>query len=185
MTDELRPGEHLNEADLFIPCLHEDLDRIMKGNVEDSRIVLHDKPLGRGYYFTSKASLCMQWCKEHLETSQVYLIMCQVLLGTSTQGSSDLAEFPRRPDGRPYDSLVDKKSDPSVFVIKNIDQCYPAFVINFSYKTTETPSQGLFIVIYFHVIIVGVRANEIEREGKHTISCRTLSNAHNFCQVIN
>ena len=138
MTDDLRPGEKLNEKSVFIPCLHEDLQRIMKGNVGDSRIILPE-PLGHGYYFTSDASFCVESCREHLNLthSQFYLIVCQVLLGTCTQGARGLFEFPRRADGRFYDSLVDNKDDPTVFVIKNIEQCYPAFVIGFY---TATPS---------------------------------------------
>ncbi|CAB4020168.1 poly [ADP-ribose] polymerase 12-like [Paramuricea clavata] len=137
MTDELRIGENMNDRRLFIPCLSEDIERIMRGNIHDSSIsrILH-KPFGPGYYFTSNASLCIQWCREHLAGSQVSLIVCQVLLGISTQGTRGLKEFPRRHDGKFYDSLVDNKDDPSVFVIENVDQCYPAFVLDILYAAT-------------------------------------------------
>jgi hypothetical protein len=137
MTDELSPGEALKDGKLFIPCLHDDVERIMKGNVSESRIILPDQPFGPGYYFASNASSCVQWCREHYPRSQISLIVCQVLLGTYTHGSRGLKEFPRRPDGRFYDSLVDDKDEPSVFVVENVDQCYPAFVINFSYAAVD------------------------------------------------
>ena len=149
MTDELRPGEKLNEGYVFMPCLREDLERIMKGNVCDSRIILPE-PLGRGYYFTSNASFCVDSCREHLNLthSQFYLIVCQVLLGTCTQGAQGITEFPRRSDGRFYDSLVDNKDDPSVLVIKDIAQCYPTFVIDFSSAAPSNEGAEM-LLMYF------------------------------------
>ncbi len=148
MTDELSIGEPLNDRELFIPCLHDDIEKIMKGNVSDSRMVLPDQPFGPGYYFTSNASSCIQWCRKYYPRCQISLIVCQVLLGTYTQGSRGLKEFPRRPDGRLYDSLVDNKDDPAVFVIENVDQCYPTFIIDLSYTSSavnnaETMLRGM------------------------------------------
>jgi hypothetical protein len=159
MTDELRIGENLNDRRLFIPCLSEDIERIMRGNIHDSSISrILPKPFGPGYYFTSNASLCIQWCREHLAGSQVSLIVCQVLLGTSTQRSRGLKELPRRHDGKFYDSLVDNKDDPSVFVIENVDQCYPAFVLDILYAATPVTrrqlamSQGLIYLFICNTI---------------------------------
>ena len=151
MTDELPIGESLKDGRLFIPCLHDDIERIVKGNICDSRIILNNRPFGPGYYFTSNASSCIEWCREHYPHSRLSLIVCQVLLGTYTQGSPGLKEFPRRANGRFYDSLVDNKDDPSVFVVENVDQCYPAFVIDFSpastpVDNTATMLQGFTII---------------------------------------
>jgi hypothetical protein len=158
MTDELRIGGNLNDRSLFIPCLSEDIERIMRGNIHDSSIsrILH-KPFGPGYYFTSNASLCIQWCREHLAESPVSLIVCQVLLGISTQGTRGSKEFPRRHDGKFYESLVDNKDDPSVFVIENVHQCYPAFVLDILYAATpvsETQAmlQGLIYLFISNTI---------------------------------
>jgi hypothetical protein len=136
MTDKLTAGESLKDGKLFIPCLRDDVERIVKENISASRIILDDHPFGPGHYFTSNASSCIQWCREHYPHSRLSLIVCQVLLGTYTQGSAGLKEFPLRSNGRFYDSLVDNKDDPSVFVIENVEQCYPAFVIDFSEVTT-------------------------------------------------
>ena len=151
MTDELPIGESLKDGRLFIPCLHDDIERIVKGNICDSRIILNNRPFGPGYYFTSNASSCIQWCREHYPHSRLSLIVCQVLLGTYTQGSPGLREFPRRANGRFYDSLVDNKDDPCVFVVENVDQCYPAFVIDFASTTVESTAamlQGLIYLMY-------------------------------------
>ena len=145
MTDELSIGEPLNDRELFIPCLHDNIEKIMKGNVSDSRMILPDQPFGPGYYFTSNASSCIQWCRKYNPFSQISLIVCQVLLGTYTQGSRDLKDFPRRPDGRFFDSLVDNKDDPSVFVIENVDQCYPAFIIDLSYTSSPVNDAGAIL----------------------------------------
>ncbi|XP_028410999.1 uncharacterized protein LOC114533627 [Dendronephthya gigantea] len=135
MTDELKPGENLNyRNDLFVPCRNEDLERIMKGNIRKSRISLPNQPLDR-YYFTSDALFCIQKCREN-NIDPRYLIVCQVLLGAYTEGQG-LDQFPRRPDGRFYDSLVDRIDNPRVFVIKDVDQCYPAYIIDFSYVTSH------------------------------------------------
>ncbi len=152
MVAELPVGDVLNDLKLFIPCLHDDIERIMKGNVSESRIILHDQPFGPGYYFTSNVSSCIQWCKEHYPRSQISLIVCQVMLGTYTQGSRGLKEFPRRPDGRFYDSLVDNKDDPAVFVIENVDQCYPAFIIDLSYTFSPMNDAEAILpgMIYYH-----------------------------------
>ncbi len=160
MTVELPTAEAVNDRKLFIPCLHDDIEIIMKGNVSESRMILPDQPFGPGYYFTSNASSCIQWCKEDYPRSQISLIVCQVLLGTYTQGSRDLKEFPRRPDGRFFDSLVDNKDGPTVFVIENVDQCYPAFIIDLSYTSSpvddaEAMLRGMFYLLAFNACSEG------------------------------
>ncbi len=160
MTVELPIAEALNDRKLFLPCLYDDIEKIMEGNVSDSRMILPDQPFGPGYYFTSNASSCIQWCEEDYPRCQISLIVCQVLLGTYTQGSRDLKEFPRRPDGRFFDSLVDNKDDPTVFVIENVDQCYPAFIIDLSYTSSpvddaEAMLRGMFYLLAFNACSEG------------------------------
>ena len=136
MTDELDPGESVNERPLFMPCRSDDVERIMKDNVHLSRLVMPN-PLGPGHYFTSNASLCLKWCTKNSVESR-FLLVCQVLLGTYTQGSANTQTRPRRENGKFYDSLVDKITEPTVFVVSDVDQCYPAYIIEFSYASTPT-----------------------------------------------
>lgn len=136
MTDELDPGESVNERPLFMPCRYDDVERIMKGNVYDSRLVMPNL-FGPGHYFTSNASLCLQWCTKNSVESR-FLLVCHVLLGTYTEGSSNTQTRPRRENGKFYDSLVDKITEPTVFVVSDVNQCYPAYIIEFSYASTPT-----------------------------------------------
>ena len=140
MTDQLLPGESVNERHLFMPCRHDDVERIMKNNVYVSRLVVPNQ-FGPGHYFTSNASLCFRWCTED-HTQSRFLLVCQVLLGTYTQGSPNTTARPRRHDSRFYDSLVDNITEPTVFVVADVDQCYPAFIVDFSYTPTATRDQG-------------------------------------------
>ena len=102
------------------------------------------------YYFTSDAFFCIQKCREN-NIDPRYLIVCQVLLGTYTQG---LDQFPRRDDGRFYDSLVDKIDNPCVFVIKDVDQCYPAYVIDFSYETSNVAEEPVLRGLIYILILM-------------------------------
>ncbi|XP_046845517.1 uncharacterized protein LOC124439336 [Xenia sp. Carnegie-2017] len=145
MSDVLQPGENLNEREVFVPFLYEDVDNIMNENISASRMMTTTpQPLGRGYYFTSDVTKSLQWCFDNLgdTRSKINLLVCQVLLGESTKGHRYLTEFPRREDGRFFDSLVDNKENPSLFVISNIEQCYPLYVIDFTFPQSSSAHLG-------------------------------------------
>lgn len=155
MTDALQPGENLNIRYLLQPCRYEDIERIMRGNVADSRMILPD-PWGTGFYFTSDPTLCAESFRQGVGC----LLVCQVLLGTYTLGARDQI-FPRRYDGRLYDSLVDDKDKPCAFMIKDIEQCYPAFVVKFSCTSTsnnhtEAVTQGSISICCIFLVFVMV-----------------------------
>lgn len=154
MSDVLQPGENLNEREVFVPFLYEDLYNIMNENISASNMMTTTpQPLGRGYYFTSDVTKSLQWCLDNLgdTRSKINLLVCQVLLGESTKGNRYLREFPRREDGRFFDSLVDNKENPSLFVISNIEQCYPVYVIDFTFPQSSSAHLGKIKIIFTNV----------------------------------
>jgi hypothetical protein len=66
------------------------------------------------------------------------MYVAKVLVGMSVKGDKKMRVLPKRNDPRNpelfYDSAVDDKEDPSIFVTFDDHQCYPEYLITFKSK---------------------------------------------------
>eukprot|EP01083_Nonionella_stella_P051617 137053_1 len=93
---------------------------------------------GKGTYFAKNASYSVSYAAR--SGSGVYkLFLCTVICGESHQGhmSYELTAWPKKANGLIFDSLVDKKHDPSIFVIHDDVKAYPLFVIHFKKRISK------------------------------------------------
>lgn len=62
-----------------------------------------------------------------------YMFVCRVLVGEYTQGSKNMKSAPLLTNSTKevYDSLVDRVSDPTMYVAMSDAQAYPEYLISF------------------------------------------------------
>ena len=87
---------------------------------------------GDGVYFATKASMSAKYCNPDVNGYR-YIYLCYVLTGDYTNGRNGLKEPPPKDKDTLswFHSVVDNKKSPSMFVIFNDYQAYPAFLITF------------------------------------------------------
>jgi poly [ADP-ribose] polymerase 7/11/12/13 len=87
---------------------------------------------GDGTYFARDASYSDSYaCRTTLGTKKMLAV--KVLVGLTTQGKSGLKQMPRLCGGEYvcYHSLVDNVDNPSIFVVQQTGQGYPAYLITY------------------------------------------------------
>ncbi|XP_048248096.1 protein mono-ADP-ribosyltransferase PARP12-like [Haliotis rufescens] len=91
---------------------------------------------GKGAYFARDARY------SHLYTKgrRRYLFLARVLVGKYTLGDSTYTRPPRRKGHVRYDSCVDDKKNPSIFVIFERNQCYPEYLVEYKEISVEAES---------------------------------------------
>ncbi|KFQ39990.1 Poly [ADP-ribose] polymerase 12, partial [Mesitornis unicolor] len=87
---------------------------------------------GKGSYFARDASYSHQYCSSR--GGHYTMFVAQVLVGDFVQGNAEYPHPPPRPNNsnRLYDSCVDDPKDPSIFVIFEKHQIYPAYILEYS-----------------------------------------------------
>lgn len=89
---------------------------------------------GEGSYFALSASYSDAYTKEDVNSSR-FMFLAKVLVGTYTKGYSRYRRPPKKDESSPasnlYDSCVNSTSSPSVFVIFDMDQSYPEYIIEY------------------------------------------------------
>ncbi|XP_040327766.1 zinc finger CCCH-type antiviral protein 1 [Herpailurus yagouaroundi] len=91
--------------------------------------ILHgtdENKYGRGNYFRKDAIYSHKNCR--YDTKNIVMFVARVLVGDFTQGAVGSIS----PPPPPYDSYVDARLNPSVFVIFEKDQIYPEYVIEYT-----------------------------------------------------
>ncbi|XP_025837931.2 zinc finger CCCH-type antiviral protein 1 isoform X1 [Vulpes vulpes] len=91
--------------------------------------ILHgssDTKYGKGIYFTKDAIYSHK--DQQYDTKNMVMFVARVLVGDFTQGYRESLN----PPPPPYDSYVDVKLNPSIFVIYEKDQIYPQYVIEYT-----------------------------------------------------
>ena len=134
----------LNEKRLFHGTSPETVEAICKQNF-DWR--LHGKNAtvyGEGSYFALNASYSDAYARKDASSSQ-FIFVAKVLVGSYTKGHSSYRRPPPKNPSNPasdlYDSCVDDKSSPTIFVVFDTDQFYPEYIIR--YSTTQPHPQAL------------------------------------------
>ncbi|OXB69343.1 hypothetical protein ASZ78_015743 [Callipepla squamata] len=92
----------------------------------------HGTMYGKGSYFARDASYSHQYCSSGF--SRYRMLVAQVLVGKFVQGDSEYLRPPPTPNNRNrlYDSCVDDPKNPSIFVIFEKLQIYPAYIVEYS-----------------------------------------------------
>ena len=124
-----------NEKRLFHGTSPENVEAICRQNF-DWR--LHGKNAtvyGEGSYFALNASYSDTYAKED-ENSCRFMFVAKVLVGSYSNGHSSYRRPPKKEPSNPasdlYDSCVDDKSNPTIFVVFDTDQFYPEYIIKYS-----------------------------------------------------
>ncbi|RXN08118.1 poly [ADP-ribose] polymerase 12-like protein [Labeo rohita] len=92
---------------------------------------------GQGIYFSKDARYWNEWA----DGSALRLMFaCRVLVGYYTRGAAHFRHPPaKNAEGKLYDSCVDDKRDPSVFVVFDRCQIYPEFLITYEDSNKRLP----------------------------------------------
>ncbi|NXL48213.1 PAR12 polymerase, partial [Podilymbus podiceps] len=92
----------------------------------------HGTTYGKGSYFARDASYSHEYCSSH--NGHYRMFVAQVLVGDFVQGNPEYLRPPPRASNsnRLYDSCVDDPTDPSIFVIFEKHQIYPAYILEYS-----------------------------------------------------
>lgn len=135
----------VNERRLFHGTNPEIVEAICKQNF-DWR--LHGKNAtvyGQGSYFALNSSYSDAYAKEDLNLSK-FMFVAKVLVGLYTTGDSSYRRPPQKDPTNPasdlYDSCVDDRLFPTIFVVFDTDQFYPEYIIKYS-AASQTP-QGAY-----------------------------------------
>lgn len=85
-----------------------------------------------GSYFARDASYSHEYCSSH--SGRYSMFVARVLVGDFVQGNPEYLRPPPRAinSNRLYDSCVDDPTDPSIFVIFEKHQIYPAYILEYS-----------------------------------------------------
>ena len=131
-------GHRLNEKRLFHGTSPETVEAICKQNF-DWR--LHGKNAtvyGEGSYFALNSSYSDAYAKEDANSSR-FMFVAKVLVGSYTNGHSSYRRPPPKDSSNPasdlYDSCVDDRYHPTIFVVFDTDQFYPEYIIKYSQQS--------------------------------------------------
>ncbi|XP_018592984.2 protein mono-ADP-ribosyltransferase PARP14-like [Scleropages formosus] len=133
-TDEKNSHSN-NERRLFHGT---SVDTIQKINAHGFNRSFHGKNAdvyGNGTYFAVDAKYSAQGTYSSMDDKgQKYMYLARVIVGNYTRGQKGLREPPPKDPTNPtdlYDSVVDKKDNPSMFVVFHDVQAYPEYLITF------------------------------------------------------
>ncbi|XP_054242952.1 protein mono-ADP-ribosyltransferase PARP12-like [Indicator indicator] len=92
----------------------------------------HGTMYGKGSYFARDASYSHEYCSPH--SGRYSMFVAQVLVGDFVKGKPEYLRPPSRASNsnRLYDSCVDDLTDPSIFVVFEKHQIYPAYILEYS-----------------------------------------------------
>ena len=94
---------------------------------------------GKGAYFAENASYSNRYASH---SGKRYMFLAKVLVGRSTKGDTSMARPPPLPPHLQstnkqhdlYDSTVDNVLQPTIYVVYEMEKCYPAYLILYKSK---------------------------------------------------
>ena len=128
----------LIERRLFHGTRDEDVVRAIFQQNFDWRIsgTANDVVYGHGTYFARDASFSHKYSKSHNRSRYCWVFLARVLVGRTAIGKRDYVRPPpvneAEPHGDLYDSCVNSLDRPTIFVVFDMDQCYPEYVIAYN-----------------------------------------------------
>ncbi|MBN3271030.1 PAR12 polymerase, partial [Polyodon spathula] len=125
-------GESVDEKILFHGTEQTLLDAICEQNFDLRICGVHGSLYGKGSYFARDASYFHNYSKTRNGTQ--ILFVARVLVGEFTRGKSNYVRPPSKEGNKTsfYNSCVDSKSNPSIFVIFEKHQIYPEYLIEYN-----------------------------------------------------
>ncbi|POI33035.1 hypothetical protein CIB84_003213 [Bambusicola thoracicus] len=151
----LKLGTRVTCRSFFVTSQKEHMKKLHKSNWVDERLLFHGTNpshmpaiceqnfdwricgthgtmYGKGSYFARDASYSHAYCSSGI--SHYSMFVAQVLVGKFVQGDSEYLRPPPTPNNRNrlYDSCVDDPENPSIFVIFEKFQIYPAYILEYS-----------------------------------------------------
>jgi len=136
--DPSRPLSSI-ERQLFHGTSSEEVVRAIFRQNFDWRVsgCANDVVYGRGAYFARDARFSHKYSTARNRCKFCWMFLARVLVGKYTVGKRDFVRpppvNPAEPHGDLYDSCVNSLDRPTIFVVFDMDQCYPEYVI--AYKT--------------------------------------------------
>ncbi|NWI13324.1 PAR12 polymerase, partial [Crypturellus soui] len=126
------PGQEVDERFLFHGTSKSRLTAICEQNFDWRICGAHGTTYGKGNYFARDARYAHQYCSS--SNGNLRMFVARVLVGDFVRGNSEYLRPPPRPDNpnRLYDSCVDDPNNPSIFVIFEKPQIYPAYILEYT-----------------------------------------------------
>jgi len=141
-SDRSRSSE-LIERQLFHGTRDEDVVQAIFRQNFDWRVsgTANDVVYGRGAYFARDASFSDKYStsrKLGIRRHNSWMFLARVLVGRTAVGKRDYVRpppvNPAQPHGDLYDSCVNSLDRPTIFVVFDMDQCYPEYVIAYNHR---------------------------------------------------
>ncbi|XP_074487897.1 protein mono-ADP-ribosyltransferase PARP12 [Sebastes fasciatus] len=129
---ERNGGKPVNEQYLFHGTDESLIEAICEQNFDWRMCGVHGTAYGKGSYFARDASYSNIYARAKRNLNKI-MFVALVLVGEYTKGSSSYVRPPPKGNGTTlYDSCVDSKSDPSIYVVFEKQQIYPEYIIDYS-----------------------------------------------------
>ncbi|XP_068258516.1 protein mono-ADP-ribosyltransferase PARP12-like isoform X2 [Nyctibius grandis] len=128
---KLNKSKWVDERLLFHGTSPSHMSAICEQNFDWRICGTHGTMYGKGSYFARDASYSHEYCSSH--SGRYSMFVAHVLVGDFAQGNPEYLRPPPRPSNsnRLYDSCVDDLTDPSIFVIFEKHQIYPAYILEY------------------------------------------------------
>ncbi|XP_070612419.1 protein mono-ADP-ribosyltransferase PARP12-like isoform X2 [Erythrolamprus reginae] len=128
---KLNRGKEIDERLLFHGTSTSHLSDICEQNFDWRICGTHGTLYGKGSYFAKDASYSHEYCTSKRKAKT--MLVARVLVGNYVQGESSYVRPPPKPNQSNsfYDSCVDDVQNPSIFVIFEKHQIYPAYVVEY------------------------------------------------------
>ncbi|XP_033049080.1 zinc finger CCCH-type antiviral protein 1 isoform X2 [Trachypithecus francoisi] len=110
---------------LFYATSRAYVESICANNFDWTLHETHETKYGKGSYFAKDAMYSHKNCP--YDAKNIVMFVARVLVGNSIEGNVSYTSPPQR-----YNSCVDTRLNPSVFVIFQKDQIYPQYVIEYT-----------------------------------------------------
>ncbi|NWR69306.1 PAR12 polymerase, partial [Centropus unirufus] len=132
---KLNKSKSVDERLLFHGTNSSHMPAICEQNFDWRICGIHGTMYGKGSYFARDASYAHQYCSSR--SGRYSMFVAQVLVGDFVQGKAEYVRPPPRSgnSNRLYDSCVNDPTDPSIFVIFEKHQIYPAYILEYSSNT--------------------------------------------------
>ncbi|XP_060895070.1 protein mono-ADP-ribosyltransferase PARP14-like [Labrus mixtus] len=123
-----------NERQLFHGTGADSIDLINKDGFNRSYAGKHAAMYGNGTYFAVDPCYSAQGYARPDTQGHKRMYLARVLVGDFTQGASGMLTPPAKSGNTSdlYDSVTDKKSPPSMFIVFNDTHAYPEYLITFT-----------------------------------------------------
>ena len=136
----------VSELKLFHGTADETIARcIGKQNFDPRMHGVNGTLFGRGTYFARDAKHSHTYTKASASGIR-YMFYARVLEGRTVKGKEEFKRpppiHPDKPDGVLYDTCVDNKTNPSIYVVFEKEQCYPEYLIKYYVDVYDVLNQS-------------------------------------------